>query len=30
MGSTGAHVYIHDQVSPFTQHDTSFFITAVC
>ena len=30
MGSNGAHVYIHDQVSPYTQHDTSFFITAVC
>lgn len=25
-----AKIFIHDQVSPFTQHDTSFFIEAVC
>ena len=33
VGSAGAntlHVYIHDQVSPYTAHDTSFYVTVTC
>jgi len=30
VGPNQAHVYIHDQVSPFAQHDTSFHILAIC
>lgn len=30
VGASQAHVYIHDQVAPFTRHDTSFHILAIC